>query len=178
MEKPMTYQRKYMHPMEYAIAKKLCEDLIAAGYGLIVDDYQQECDEENVAPSHDINLVMEHVDALADESHVFCYKPGSEAVYPQCDSWIYLVYGNRVDILSDYTTDLEQVLYSAMKWIEEIDNGSYAIVSQIGNDTMRDALVQAEKFITEVSAAMSFVEPDADDVLRVIREALGEGRRK
>jgi hypothetical protein len=175
MEKPMTYQRKYMHPMEYAIAKKLCEDLIAAGYGLIVDDYEQESDEENVTPSHDISHVMERVDALADESHVFVYRPNTEAVYPQCDSWIYLVYGNRVDILSDYTTDLEEVLHGAMKWIEEIDNGSYAIVSQIGNDTMRDALQAAEKFLSELAVAEN--REDADDVLRVIRSALGEGRK-
>lgn len=98
---------KLRQSIEKKITRRIISDAIAAGYLILVDEIM---DEEG--PSKDLKHLMEQVSQM-DEDRLMFYKPDD---LKKCVGWVFLVYGNDGwDAISDYTTNLEDVLVGANK---------------------------------------------------------------
>lgn len=118
--------------VERQIIVLLVEDLLGAGYSLGVYD----CEEVTLAPTRDESRIFAAM-FTTDDDHLLFRKDGQEGVIPrECathgaegfdpetepgcagceafdrgvvrDGWIRLVYGNGGDVISDYTTNLDE----------------------------------------------------------------------
>jgi hypothetical protein len=88
--------------VELAIVRKVATDLIAAGYLITVDDGE----DEPVQKSADVDAIMDAAFAV-DEAYLYVYSPAGQA---KC-GFVRLIFGNTGwDVISDYGTDLEEVL--------------------------------------------------------------------
>lgn len=106
--------------IEQLIVKKVITDLLAAGFALTVDDGDGE--------GNQLLGVTEVVDAImnTDEDRLYAYKRGEDK---RCFGWILFIYGNDGwDVISDYTTNLEEILKPAHALAEKLENGNYKIV--------------------------------------------------
>lgn len=112
--------------VERRIVRKVVDDLLAKGYALATDQgdhrFYGECN-----PSRDRAVIL-HELMQVDEEHlgVFDAKDatGVERVC-QPFGWIYFVYGNDgYDVISDYTTNLEDQLKDVNAMAERLGEGA------------------------------------------------------
>ena len=96
--------------VERLIAKRLIADAIAAGYHLDVYD-----GEERITIRGDDPKVILAAMFSTDEDYVlFVQSNGKES------GLVRLIYGNGVDVISDYTTNLEAVVSGANALAERL----------------------------------------------------------
>jgi len=102
--------------IEKRIVYRVVTDLLAAGYVITVYDGQDEVlvgitDEKLIWPA----LSSTDADTLRVS------KRGSHPATPRGTSFVYLVWGNDCDVISDYGVSLEHVLLDANRLAEELD---------------------------------------------------------
>lgn len=97
--------------VELAIVRKVATDLIADGYLITVDDG----DDEPVRNSKDLDAIIDAAFAV-DEAYLRVRKPGMPV-----RSFVRLIYGNTGwDVVSDYGTDLEEVLKPSSEYADQM----------------------------------------------------------
>lgn len=85
------------NPVESRIARVLVRGLIHLGCSVSVNDGE----ETTVSGSKDPNEVLNAM-ATTDEDRLFVYHDDAEK-----RQWIYLIYGNGEDLISDYTIGMD-----------------------------------------------------------------------
>ena len=90
----MSFQRA--NETERRIANKLVKAILAEGYVISVFD----CEEFNSHDLDSLKAVQDHL-ATTDDDRVYFRKPGEE----QYAGWVWLIWGNREDLISDYTAN-------------------------------------------------------------------------
>jgi hypothetical protein len=98
--------------IEKKIAGKLITDVLAAGYSVSV---WNGGDDAEIKLSSDAETIFKAM-AASDQDELVIFKNNRRC------GWIRLVYGNDVDIISDYTTNLETVLAGANALANELDS--------------------------------------------------------
>jgi len=97
--------------LEAKIFRKACKALIEAGYELRLYD-----GEEITTPKTKDVKVMMDAQATTDEDCIFVYNPGEK----ERIGWVIFTYGNDgYDVISDYTTNLEDVLKPVNDYAEK-----------------------------------------------------------
>jgi hypothetical protein len=87
--------------IERQIIVLLVEDLLAKGYALGVFD----CEEVTLRPTRDEARIFAAM-FMTDDDHLLVRTDGQEG--GEHDGWIRLVYGNGGDVISDWTTNLDE----------------------------------------------------------------------
>ncbi len=96
-----TCYERFTSITERAIVNRLIDDLLAAGYRVRVHDGEEfNCDDQTTESGIKANL------ATAGDDRLYFRKPGvrgpEQAAY---DGWIWLIWGNGEDVISDYTAN-------------------------------------------------------------------------
>jgi hypothetical protein len=99
--------------IEKKIVGRLVVDVLAAGYSITV---WNGGDEAELTKSSDADAIFKALAASDQDELVIFNKRGSR------DGWIRLVWGNDVDVISDYTTNLEKALAAANALANELDS--------------------------------------------------------
>lgn len=110
--------------IEKQIARRLVEDLVAAGYRIGRVDCcgtrhgaGHSCGEENLAAaSPGTNNVDQVLAAMfkGDDDHVYVNDARGNYV-----GWIWLIYGNGGDdVISDYSVDLDRIVEPVYAWVD------------------------------------------------------------
>jgi hypothetical protein len=100
--------------MEAVMCRKLIELANAAGYTIEIDEYEGE-------KTPDDDSILKACFNL-DEIHMIFHKDGQRI------GWVFLVMGNSgYDLISDYTTNLEEFLKPAMELGDKLENGAFEI---------------------------------------------------
>ena len=106
--------------IERAIVRKACEDLLAAGFKLRVEDGEGWACER----TDDLATVMSSIMSTDEDNiHVFgtVSLPGGESGTRHL-GWVQFVYGNTGwDVIADNTLSIEEHLTGATKLAEEIE---------------------------------------------------------
>lgn len=91
--------------VENEITAKVVDVLLAAGYGLSVDNGDNNGDEYEIKNSHNFAKVLKAL-YQTDDDRLYVHH---NAVEPF--AWVHFVYGNDGwDVISDYTTNLEKLI--------------------------------------------------------------------
>jgi len=77
--------------IELALANRLIDDILAGGYQITVDDGE----EHTLLASTDKAAILEHMQTT-DEDRLWVIKDGESL------GWFWLIWGNGIDLLSDY----------------------------------------------------------------------------
>ena len=85
---------KLFFPVEARIARVLVRALVSAGFRIRVDN--------SLSILSDNPARIEAAMAHTDEEHLIVYHPETKL-----NGWLFLVYGNGEDLITDYTTNLE-----------------------------------------------------------------------
>ena len=101
-----------MQHVEKLIIRRALNELLAAGYTLGV--YNGE--ETTLTHSASSDAIMRAL-GTTDEDHILVYRSGEKSSF----GWICLVYGNGWCVISDYTTNLEDVLDPVENFAEKFD---------------------------------------------------------
>jgi len=96
---------------EKRIVGKLVEDLLAAGFKISVNDGEEICLRRSFDPS-------EIFSALSSTSQDYLIVHGNRIA----DRWVRLIWGNDVDVISDYHVGLEPYLAGANALANELDS--------------------------------------------------------
>ncbi len=102
--------------IESQIIKATVETLVHAGFQLSVFDGEVT----TVFRSTDMAAIF---DALrtTDEDYLFAYRIDEDSHH----GWVRFIYGNGdLDVISDYTTNLDEVIDPVFKMIEEYEKSS------------------------------------------------------
>ena len=91
--------RKLEIKIEMAIALKVAEALLKAGYKLGVNDGE----ETTVKNSDSLEKISKAL-FTTDQDHLLVYKDGKKF------GWVFLVWGNVEDVVTDYTTNLDEII--------------------------------------------------------------------
>jgi len=95
---------KARQTVEQKIARAIVEAGVAAGYFLAVD-YNE--DDFALAPTKDVEAIMEALGAVDEEWILFYRDPNSA----RADGMVFLVYGNDGwDVVNDYSVKLEAIM--------------------------------------------------------------------
>jgi hypothetical protein len=105
--------------LEKAICAKVVDCLLAAGYGVGVNDGE----ETTVVNSTDRAVIIEATFST-DEDYILAYTNGHKV------GWVFLVWGNYTDLISDYTTNLEEALKPVNEFVRQLDDGSPAAYAE------------------------------------------------
>jgi len=98
----------YANNVEVEIVSRAIGSLLKAGYAIRVYDGEEWAMDK---PSRDREAISKECFAT-DITEMVAYKDGKRA------GWIMFVHGNGADVLSDYSTALEDVLKSANAYAE------------------------------------------------------------
>lgn len=94
--------------LEWEIVVKVVDKLLRSGYELSVYSEDPAIESYTTDRQTVLSLMME-----VDDEFLYAIKDGKR-------SWVRFVYGNDgYDVISDYTTDLEDVLAPIQKWIDD-----------------------------------------------------------
>lgn len=96
--------------IEKRIVGRVVYDLLAAGWLITVNDG----DENPVIDSKDAPTIFKAL-ASTDQDYLMVKAPGRRS------AWVRLIWGNGVDIISDYVMSLEDVLKGANELAEKLD---------------------------------------------------------
>jgi hypothetical protein len=103
--------------VERKIARRFVKDALAKGHRLSVSLERGYDIDDMLLGSRDEKKIMEEAFA-GDECHIFVHDadgPLVEKGVVLSEGWVYLVMGNDGwDVISDYTTNLEDLLKGAM----------------------------------------------------------------
>lgn len=105
--------------IERRIVRKTVDALLAAGYALQTDQGGGEL--TPATPTRDREVIF---DALVetDDEHLLATKGDEQQGVKHTKGWVYFVYGNDGwDVISDYTTNLEQVLEPVNEYANSFD---------------------------------------------------------
>mgnify|MGYP000638497353 CR=1 FL=1 len=97
--------------IEKRIVRRVVCDALAAGYALNVNNGGDG--PELAEPTTVRKTILGEMFATDDE-HLLFYKDGKRV------GWVYFVYGNGVDVVSDNTTNLEDVLRGAKELADQL----------------------------------------------------------
>ena len=97
--------------IERKICKRLVETLLNEGYGVGVNDGE----ETTVKNSLDVMEVMNAIQTT-DEDYILVYRAGKRI------GWVRMIWSNGAEVLSGYTTNLEDVLKPVNDYINTFDN--------------------------------------------------------
>lgn len=97
--------------IERMILKRLVEHLLGLGHKLTVNDGE----EETVKRSSDRTEVLKAL-RTTDEDYLIVHRDGLK------DGWVRLIYGNGIDLISDYTTNLEEELEPVNEFVNRMDD--------------------------------------------------------
>jgi len=104
-----------MERIEAQIVNRLLDTIYDAHYQVSVDDGENE-----TPPISARHRVRKDMDSTSRDM-VYLWKRDDKGEM-QRQGWILLVYGNGVDILTDYSTNLESLLKPVNDWIySELD---------------------------------------------------------
>lgn len=109
--------------LEKRIVRKLVDDLLAAGFRLSVSLERGHDTQDMLLGSTDAERILDEAFA-GDDAHLFVHDP-DQAVPLMHDNvlntigWVYIVIGNEVDIISDYTVGIERHLAGAFAIVEQ-----------------------------------------------------------
>jgi hypothetical protein len=87
--------------VEWLIANSLVSELLANGFNITVTD---EYGEDAIAVSRDKAKILEAMDGGGNDR---LYVTRSMYATDRIEGWVALVYGNGVDLISDYTVNLK-----------------------------------------------------------------------
>ena len=126
--------------VEAAITKLVIQLLIDQSYKLSVHDGDDEGKITN-----DKQSLFEDCMGL-DEAHLYVYPPSAvkkKGADAKAIGWVYLVYGNDgYDLISDYTTNLDDALKAAFTFAESFDaTGDYKADRKL-EERIGDALLK------------------------------------
>lgn len=119
------YQREYRQSPEGKIVRKVVKALNASPDKAhhVVGVWDGEEFETATTPDQVLDIL-----ANLDQGHIvsgnYQINSGPDFAFSlrsplSADSWVFIVNGNEWEALSDYTTDLEEVLASVNGWIDE-----------------------------------------------------------
>lgn len=119
------YQREYRQSPEGKIVRKVVKALNASPDNAhhVVGVWDGEEFETATTPDQVLDIL-----ANLDQGHIvsgnYQINSGPDFAFSlrsplSADSWVFIVNGNEWEALSDYTTDLEEVLASVNGWIDE-----------------------------------------------------------
>lgn len=97
--------------VEKRIVRRVVADALAAGYALNVNNGGDG--PELSQPTTKRRTILKELFATSDE-HLLCYKEGKRV------GWVYFVYGNGTDVVSDNTTNLDGVLKGAQELADRL----------------------------------------------------------
>jgi hypothetical protein len=102
---------RFTQPVERPIATKVIRSILNAGYEIQVHDGEEFNSEPTVVEEH----VKANLASTGDD-RLYFRKPGDESFA----GWVWLIWGNGEDLISDYTAnDATEVLIAPI--IAEID---------------------------------------------------------
>lgn len=112
---------------ENQIVRKLVTDLLRAGYRLSIS-YERGFDTESMLlASTSARKVLEWIRAV-DDCHVFIHSPGDAPPIVggrvNCLGWVFLVGGNGVDVIADYSVRAEPMIEGALQLAVALDEAS------------------------------------------------------
>lgn len=102
---------------ETIIVGKLVKDLLAAGFQVSIDD-GGGLDESPLQRSTDAATIYAAL-ASTDSDRLYLYRKDAR----NFTGWVYLVWGNDVDVVSDYTSNIQKHVAGANQLAEDLDNG-------------------------------------------------------
>lgn len=97
--------------IERKICKRLVDVLLDEGYGVGVNDGE----DTTVKNSLDAREVMNAIQTT-DEDYILVYRAGKRI------GWVRMIWSNGTEVLTDYTTNLEDVLKPVNDYINLLDN--------------------------------------------------------
>lgn len=109
---------RFRGQVEQLIVTKVVDLALAAGYRVSVDDGGEE-----------LPITKERAEVLnqlvnTDEDRLYVYRADIDRPF----GWVYFVYGNDgFDVISDYTTNLEELLAPAHELANKLENGEFTI---------------------------------------------------
>lgn len=107
-----------MTDLERKITDRLVSHLLASGYRISVNDGEDTV----LRYSDDRETIMKAMASSFDDFLIVyeTRKQGDGLSYRQL-GWVQLIWGNSIDLISDYTMGLEDALRPVMDWVNEID---------------------------------------------------------
>lgn len=108
----MSENVKLRQKMECRIARRIILDGKKAGYTFNINNGGDE--NELKEPTDNVKLLLDTMFATDDE-HLLVYKDGKRY------GWVYFIYGNGnsgLDVVSDYTTNLEHIMEGVNKMLD------------------------------------------------------------
>jgi hypothetical protein len=118
------YQREYRQSPEGKIVRKVVKALNASPDKAhhVVGVWDGEEFETATSPDEVLDLLSN-----LDQGHIvsgdYAIETDRSATFFRtplsADNWVFIVNGNEWDALSDYTTDLDEVLASVNAWVDE-----------------------------------------------------------
>jgi hypothetical protein len=101
--------------IERAIVERVVDDALAAGCWLNVDNGGDNMELE--FPTSEKHEIMKALFAT-DDDRLYLFKPGNK----RATGWVWFIYGNSGwDVISDYTTNLEELLAGANKLSDDLE---------------------------------------------------------
>jgi hypothetical protein len=103
--------------LERKIANRLVETLLGCGYAISIDDGENE-----TAPMTDQTRIVNDMAAVSME-RLYVWRNDAKHDGEQITmsrvrhGWVLMVYGNEIDVLTDYTTNLEGDIKPVNDWI-------------------------------------------------------------
>jgi len=104
---------KLRQQMERRIARRVILDGLKAGYTFNINNGGDEY--ELPGPTDNTKLLLDTMFATDDE-HLIVFKEGKRF------GWVYFIYGNGnggLDVISDYSTNLDHLIDPICQWIED-----------------------------------------------------------
>ena len=104
--------------VENIIIKKLFKAIIEKGYYISI--YNME--ENTVSVSNDLEKLMTGLRTTHSDCFYVFADPHKQGI-----GWIDAIYGNGVDVLSDWTIDLNDIMDPIMKFVDRVEEEEFSI---------------------------------------------------
>ncbi|ACD21593.1 hypothetical protein [Paraburkholderia phytofirmans] len=101
-----------MDKTESRIARRVVSALLAAGYGISIDDGEAE-----TPVLHEERKIIREMSATCSDRIYVWTRDSVADAETRRNGWVLMVYGNGIDVLTDYTTNLEATLKPVNDWI-------------------------------------------------------------
>lgn len=119
LEKGSKFYECENQTIEKAIAKATIKALLDAGYVISVDDGEEITVKRSIGSIKILNAMF-----TTDEDILHVEMPGTLVE----SGWVKFIYGNDgYDVISDYTTNLEEMLKPVSELADRIENGDFTI---------------------------------------------------
>jgi hypothetical protein len=97
--------------IERMILGRLVGHMLAQGHKLTVNDGE----DETLKRSTDRAAVLKAL-RTTDEDYLIVHREGLK------DGWVRLIYGNGIDLISDYTVNLEEDIAPVNEWVNKMED--------------------------------------------------------